>query len=235
MNTYPHPSQLRQQWHDHNNGLQKVNALLFLAAAHAEDVRVKQSIHLAESALASVQQGLATLFGLPPAAPDVDHRPTAGLLHDCVKCIQALAPPSTVFAYSAEAGLWPVSMPTAQVTTVMDNVLLNAIEAQKSLPCRRVAVTAVNFSSMIGFRTAIPEAEVAAGDYVRVMVANPGTIPPTILSQLFQRPASSKQEATQHGLGLMSVKEAVGRSGGAINLEAGSDLVRVELFLARRR
>lgn len=233
MNTYPHPTKLRQMWHDNSNGMQKVNALLFLAAAHSEDVRVKQSIRLAESALASIQQGLAAMLDLPPTAPAVDHRPTASLLNDCVKSVQALAPPSTVFAFSAEADLWPVRMPTAQVVTVMDNLLLNAIETQKLRPAGRVAVTAVNFSSLTGFRTGVPEAEVVAGDYVRVTVANAGTIPPTILSQLFKRPASGKRDASLHGLGLLSVKEALDRSGGAINIEAGIDLVRVELFLAR--
>ncbi len=126
-------------------------------------------------------------------------------------------------AFRIEEGLWPAEADAGQLTQVVNNLVMNAVQAMPG--GGTVTVGAENVSLR---EEEIPG--VAAGDYVRVSVADHGVgIPRDCLPRIFDPYFTTKPGGT--GLGLTSCYNIVKSHGGSILAESepGRTVFRVYL------
>ncbi|MEW6750710.1 MAG: ATP-binding protein [Candidatus Latescibacterota bacterium] len=114
------------------------------------------------------------------------------------------------FAVAEE--VWPVAVDTAQMSQVLQNLILNADQAMPAGGRIRVSLQNVRVTA----RDAVPLDE---GPYVRCSVADEGPgIPPESVERIFDPYFTTKPEGT--GLGLTSAYAIVSEHGGWIAVES---------------
>jgi PAS domain S-box-containing protein len=127
--------------------------------------------------------------------------------------------------------LWTVNIDRAQLETALINLCVNARDATPA--GGRLVIQSRNIGYEAG---AVPEsADIEAGDYVRLSVADTGTgMPPDVLAKVFEPFFTTKDVGKGSGLGLSMVYGFIKQSGGAIGVESevGRGTV-VNLYLPR--
>ena len=129
------------------------------------------------------------------------------------------------------ADLWPVHADEAQITNAIINLAVNARDAMPKGGTVTIRITneTLKQASMIG------TASMAAGDYVRVDVADTGTgIPQEYVGKIFDPFFTTKPTGQGTGLGLATVYGIVKQTGGfiTVNSELGRGTT-FSIFLPR--
>lgn len=136
------------------------------------------------------------------------------LLQECAAAVQQNS--SFTIACLLSADLWPAEIDRTHIQQLVQALLANACEA--SPVSGVVHLRAENVVLPAGARADLP-----AGDYVRVTVADDGVgIEPAILSKIFDPYFSTKTRGVQKGmgLGLTVCRSIVRHHGGAISVES---------------
>jgi PAS domain S-box-containing protein len=117
--------------------------------------------------------------------------------------------------FAVDGGLWPCDVDVNQIGQVVDNLVINAIQA---MPLGgTISVSADNVALAWGEVPLLKE-----GNYLRISVVDRGTgIPPSIMSRIWDPFFTTKQ--TGHGLGLATVYSIIKKHDGVITVESTID------------
>ncbi len=127
-----------------------------------------------------------------------------------------LAPGSRVSPF-LPPDLWRVAMDAADLSRVLDNALLNAVEAMPRGGDLRLEITNLRD---------------ADGVWVRVVVADTGHgIPAGELAHVFEPGYSTRRHGHASGLGLAIIRDLVERAGGSVELRSDPGGTTLELRL----
>lgn len=122
-----------------------------------------------------------------------------------------------------DSGLWPVRADAAQLHQVIQNLVINAIQASPSTGTIRVA--AANLALLDNNPQGIP-----GGQYVQVSVQDFGSgIPKAILPKVFDLYFTTKPHGT--GLGLPVCQSIIANHGGTISLDSKEGVGTTVTFL----
>jgi PAS domain S-box-containing protein len=136
----------------------------------------------------------------------------ADLLQNAVRI--AAAGSTVVVRVETPSDLKPVEIDKGQILQVIQNLVINAIQAMPVPADGRVTLSASNLTLAEHEFDDLP-----AGEYLRIDVKDNGTgIPPEILPQIFTPFFTTKKSGT--GLGLATVSSIVRRHGGRIGVES---------------
>jgi CheY-like chemotaxis protein len=112
----------------------------------------------------------------------------------------------------APADLWPANADKGQIAQVVQNLLINAVQAMPDGGL--VRLSAANDRLSAGVVGSLP-----AGDYVRIVVSDSGTgIAPEHLAKIFDPYFTTKQQGS--GLGLATVYSVIRKHQGHIEVES---------------
>ena len=138
----------------------------------------------------------------------------ADLLQNAVRI--AAAGSTVVVRVETPPDLKPVEIDKGQILQVIQNLVINAIQAMPVPADGRVTLTASNLALADREFDDLP-----AGDYLRIDVKDNGSgIPPEVIPQIFAPFFTTKKSGT--GLGLATVASIVRRHGGRIGVESSS-------------
>jgi two-component system cell cycle sensor histidine kinase/response regulator CckA len=136
----------------------------------------------------------------------------ADLLQNAVRLAAAGSP--VVVKVDADPELLPIEVDKGQILQVVQNLVINAIQAMHVPADGRVSVRADNVTL-----AELEIDELPAGRYLRIDVQdNGGGIPPEILARIFDPFFTTKKTGT--GLGLSTVDSIVRRHGGRIGVQS---------------
>ena len=114
--------------------------------------------------------------------------------------------------YAVGPGLWNANVDKDQITQVVQNIVLNAVQAMPHGGVIRVSLSNEEIA-------AEAKAGLAAGRYIRLAIADPGQgISPDILPRIFDPYFSTKKSGS--GLGLATVYSIVRKHKGRIEVES---------------
>lgn len=114
--------------------------------------------------------------------------------------------------FRAEDGLWPVQADEAQISQVVNNLVLNSRQAMPSGGTISIRLSNQPVNGEGDF-------PVTPGDYVRIEIEDQGTgIPESMLPRIFDPYFTTKGEGS--GLGLATTHSIVTRHGGHIDVES---------------
>ena len=114
--------------------------------------------------------------------------------------------------YTVNPGLWNANVDKDQITQVVQNIVLNAVQAMPHGGVIRVSLSNEEIA-------AGAKAGLAAGRYVRLAIADPGQgISPDILPRIFDPYFSTKKSGS--GLGLATVYSIVRKHKGRIEVDS---------------
>lgn len=134
------------------------------------------------------------------------------LLQNAVRIAAAGSP--VVVRVQAEEGLHPVEVDKGQIMQVVQNLVINAIQAAPDPMAGRIEVRATNVELLDGEVDPLP-----AGSYVRVDVEDNGPgIPSELIPRIFNPFFTTKKNGT--GLGLATASSIVRRHGGRIGVRS---------------
>jgi PAS domain S-box-containing protein len=123
---------------------------------------------------------------------------------------------SVAVSFDIPADLWLCSFDATQIGQVIDNIVINALQAMPSGGTLSVSAANVTFAER-GHPT------LATGRYVRVSIRDSGTgIPREILGKVFDPFFTTKEKGS--GLGLSIAFSVVSRHGGTIEVESAAGL-----------
>lgn len=130
-------------------------------------------------------------------------------------------------AVSAGPGIWPVLVDPCQVETALLSVAANARDAMPH--GGSLSIAAANR------RVATPAADLAAGDYVVVSIADTGDgMSEPVLARAFEPFFTTREERKGSGLGLSIVLDVARRHGGAVQIRSRVGAgTTVELYFPR--
>ena len=198
--------------HDFNNLLQGVFGHLSLARLRAgQDPELLQLLEKAQTALdlsrALARQLLAFAKGGEPVRKTISLTPVVRTL------LRFVVSGSTVSCeFSAPEELWTVEADEGQISQVVQNIVLNAVQAMPGGGTVRVEMSNVTLDG----RSLLL---VPPGRYVRISVADSGDgISTENLSRIFDPYFTTKQKGC--GLGLATAYTIVHRHGGAIDVRS---------------
>ncbi len=155
--------------------------------------------------LLTFAKGTSTLASRQVVAP-------ADLLQNAVRI--AAAGSTVVVRVDASPDLFPVEIDKGQILQVVQNLVINAIQAMPVPSDGRVTLSASNLVLAENEFDDLP-----AGGYLRIDVQDNGAgIPPDILPRIFDPFFTTKKSGT--GLGLATVDSIVRRHGGRIGVES---------------
>jgi len=139
--------------------------------------------------------------------------------------------PKIMMTIELTPGLWSARIDDGQLESALLNLVINARDAMPgggrlSLTVENVEIDAANAAS---------EAEVSAGDYVAIHVADDGVgMPPNVIARVFEPFFTTKPIGQGTGLGLSMVYGFVKQAGGHIRIHsAPGQGTTVSLFLPR--
>ena len=136
----------------------------------------------------------------------------ADLLQNAVRIAAAGSP--VVVKVETPPDLFPVEIDKGQILQVVQNLVINAIQAMPVPADGRVTLAASNLTLAEGEVDGLPP-----GGYLRIDVQDNGSgIPPEILTKIFDPFFTTKKSGT--GLGLATVDSIVRRHGGRIGVES---------------
>ncbi len=136
----------------------------------------------------------------------------ADLLQNAVRIAAAGSP--VVVKVETPPDLFPVEIDKGQILQVVQNLIINAIQAMPVPADGRVTLGASNLHLAEGEVDGLPP-----GGYLRIDVQDNGSgIPPEILTKIFDPFFTTKKSGT--GLGLATVDSIVRRHGGRIGVES---------------
>jgi PAS domain S-box-containing protein len=197
--------------HDFNNLLTGIFGYIDLARSVSRDA---QTIEYLESTLASMNRArsltLQLLTFAKGGAPVQKVVPLVPFIQEAVQF--ALSGSNVACHFALADGLWLCNIDRNQIAQVVDNIVINAVQAMPSGGL--VEVVARNASMEEGAHHAL-----AKGHYVRVSVKDCGIgIPADILPRIFDPFYTTKPRG--HGLGLATCYSIVRRHGGCIDVES---------------
>jgi len=195
--------------HDFNNFLTAILSGLELSKLHSDPDSNREILGEVERAAVSARGLTRQLLtfsrgGAPVARPmritDMI-RDTAGFVLSGTNC---------EMRFRAEDGLWPVQADEAQISQVVNNLVLNSRQAMPS---------GGTISIRLGNQRVNGEGDfpLSAGNYVRIEIEDQGTgIPENMLPRIFDPYFTTKGEGS--GLGLATTHSIVARHGGHIDV-----------------
>lgn len=218
--------------HDFNNALAVISANIELAQPHIHDATARRGLQVALDVVAmsaSLNRRLLTFTrGAKLNAERVDvgsHvRGIAGVLE---KALGGIA----VVTADLSPGMWPARLDPGELTSAILNLAINARDAMPEggnleLGLHNVSLTAAELP---------PGCAAPPGDYVCLSMSDTGTgMAPEVAQRAIEPFYSTKDRASNSGLGLSSVVEFVRASAGflTIDSEVGRGTT-VSLFLPR--
>jgi signal transduction histidine kinase len=197
--------------HDFNNLLTTILG----GVSTAKDNREFNHLDAAEQACLAAKQLTRQLLTFAKGAGSQAARQVVApgdLLQNAVRIAAAGSP--VVVKVDASPDLLPVEIDKGQILQVVQNLVINAIQAMPVPADGRVNLTAYNLTVQPG-----EIAELAEGGYLRIDVADNGAgIPPDVLPRIFDPFFTTKKSGT--GLGLATVDSIVRRHGGRIGVQS---------------
>jgi len=124
----------------------------------------------------------------------------------------ALSGSTITCQFVVDDNIWPCSVDKNQIGQVIDNIIINAVQA---MPLGgTITLTAENVTIAKGSRTALQP-----GDYVRLSIEDEGVgIPPTLLERIFDPFFTTKSKG--HGLGLATCYSIISQHEGHIEVQS---------------
>ncbi len=197
--------------HDFNNLLTTILG----GVSTAKDNRDFNQLDAAEQACLAAKQLTRQLLTFAKGAGAHASRQViapADLLQNAVRIAAAGSP--VVVKVEAAPDLAPIEVDKGQILQVVQNLVINAIQAMPVPADGRVVVSAENID--LGEREVD---QLPAGRYIRIDVQDNGSgIPPEILAKIFDPFFTTKKTGT--GLGLATVDSIVRRHGGRIGVQS---------------
>ncbi len=221
--------------HDFNNLLTAVmgNVELLLRSAEEPD----QVRRLGSNALLAARKGADLTQKLLTFARRQLVRPETVNINRLLQEFRALLTSgvgeSNSLSFELDPGLYPVRLDPGQFEAAILNLVVNARDAMPG--GGRIAIATANVR--LSASEAAEIGELAAGDYVRVTVADTGVgMDPVTAAKVFEPFFTTKDVGKGTGLGLSQVYGFVKQAGGHVGLESRpGGGTRVELFLPRSR
>jgi two-component system, cell cycle sensor histidine kinase and response regulator CckA len=197
--------------HDFNNLLTTILG----GVSTAKDNRDFNQLDAAEQACLAAKQLTRQLLTFAKGAGSHASRQVvapADLLQNAVRIAAAGSP--VVVKVETTPDLAPIEVDKGQILQVLQNLVINAIQAMPVPADGRIVVSAENI--VLGEREVD---ELPAGRYLRTDVQDNGSgIPPEILARIFDPFFTTKKTGT--GLGLATVDSIVRRHGGRIGVQS---------------
>lgn len=197
--------------HDFNNLLTTILG----GISTAKDSREFNQLDSAEQACLAAKQLTRQLLAFAKGAGSQATRQVvapADLLQNAVRIAAAGSP--VVVRVETPPDLHPIEIDKGQILQVVQNLVINAIQAMTVPADGRVVVSASNMALADHEFDDLP-----AGDYLRIDVQDNGSgIPPEILARIFNPFFTTKKSGT--GLGLATVDSIVRRHGGRIGVQS---------------
>lgn len=194
--------------HDFNNLLGGILGYVSLAKEAADgSPKVVHYLEKADSVFDRARNLTQQLMAFSKQSP---HQTKVVSLQPLVEKAAAfiLSGRETLVRVTSTSDLWPAMLDEAQISQVVDNLVLNASQAMKGFG--RVDITLKNTTLAAG---TVPT--LAAGYYLEMTVTDTGPgIDPALLTKIFAPFFTTKTEG--HGLGLASAQSIVKKHGGAI-------------------
>jgi len=202
--------------HDFNNFLMGINLKVSTAelkARHDPDLRelLKSAQDSIQRAKGITQQLLTFAKGGEPVKTVLDFQP---FLKEAVKF--AIHGSRAAAHFNLDEGLWPVEIDQGQITQVVNNLVINAVQAMPA--GGKLTVTAGN----IVVDGNNPYGPLEHGSYVEVAVQDTGVgIPQNIIDNIFDPYFTTRSHGS--GLGLFSCYSIVDKHGGWMTVESEVD------------
>jgi PAS domain S-box len=197
--------------HDFNNLLTTILG----GVSTAKDNRDFNQLDAAEQACLAAKQLTRQLLTFAKGAGSHASRQVvapADLLQNAVRIAAAGSP--VVVKVEAAPDLAPIEVDKGQILQVVQNLVINAIQAMPVPADGRIVVGAENVD--LGEREID---QLPAGRYLRIDVQDNGSgIPPEVLARVFDPFFTTKKSGT--GLGLATVDSIVRRHGGRISVQS---------------
>ena len=199
--------------HDFNNFLMSIMLNISTAGLFArENPKVLELLAAAEESIKRAkgitQQLMAFTRGSMPMRADMRIGP---LIKEAVKFCLRGTPFQATFKISAK--LRPASVDPGQINQVINNLVINAIQAMPD--GGKITVSAANRSVTAKH----PVGQLPEGPYLEIAVQDTGVgIPPEHRQRIFDPYYTTREEGT--GLGLFSVFNIIDKHGGWINVDS---------------
>ncbi len=197
--------------HDFNNLLAGIFGHIELARSAADNPRVWGYLDKATATIDRARRLTGQLLTFARGgAPDLVSRAIMPFLSETVEF--ALAGSSLRANVHADPGLWPARYDLAQMSQVLENIVINAKQATGG--AGTLDVECSNCSCKNG-----EIADLQAGDYVRISIKDHGPgMSPEVLRRVFDPFYTTKSMGT--GLGLATAFSIVKKHGGTITAES---------------
>jgi len=224
--------------HDFNNMLTVILGSLEISGAELSGSpgqqvailasRMRRASQAAESGAALIRQLLGFARKQPVAPAPVE---LGALLPELMPLLRHSVGETVEIAFDAEPGLWPALADPAQLESAVLNLALNARDAMPRGGRLRIQADNVTVRASDPLR----HPELAAGDYVRISVADTGQgMDRDVIARAFEPFFTTKAEGRGTGLGLAMVFGFARQSGGIATIDsAPGQGTRVTLFLPR--
>ncbi len=202
--------------HDFNNILMGVTGNLSLAQALISPDNTALLARLTNATAACARARGVTNQLLTFSKGGAPVKKTASIRELVTECTRfALSGSPVKPAFDVHPDLWAADVDTGQVGQVVQNLVLNAMQAMTKGGVLEVGLHNVDLDEQ-----AIPaDAPLVPGKYVLISVKDTGTgIPPEVLNRIFDPYFSTKEKGS--GLGLAISYSIVGAHGGAITVES---------------
>jgi PAS domain S-box-containing protein len=200
--------------HDFNNLLTAILGGLEVTRRRIEDPR---GLRLIDSSISAAQRGAKLIAQLLAFARKqnlrVEYLSLNTLVYEMRELIEQSVGAAVRLEYNLAADVWPVLADANQVRTAMLNLVVNARDAMPDGGVLRIATE--------NTCVAVPEADLAAGEYAALSVRDDGIgMPPEVLERLFEPFFTTKDVGKGTGLGLAHVYGFVRQSGGGVRVHS---------------